>query len=394
MALDCTICNAPKAKSCASCHSAAYCSPECQQTDWPLHKTVCKALKSVPPRPDASHKLAILFPVDSKVPELIWVFCEPRKDDEEEGGYPYEYPHIREHLGDDKAFPEHKPVTRNVYRGFNLDHTIDITCRDAFLIDGSKINQCIVETTRGAVSHSWSGPIVVMRQPSLAYDPRFYSDITLADLRTAIDYFIAYGNESVVDSTFARSSRPKVDGVKINCFGDQDVFGAEKYTAVAVPKDHQVFFSPRQPHILKLLEVPILVRKYPPDRLWKNDRHRNRYPYDNQAATFLHLDANPKSESWGWAPREWQNDVGSVIVVRADRKPISPKQVEALCYYCQFKLQPLFEDSMGAGYVQRTREEVMGYMTKQKFAEFFAWYKEDMMPQDPTWALEKSPYEI
>jgi hypothetical protein len=39
--------------------------------------------------------------------------------------------------------------------------------------------------------------------------------------------------------------RSKVDGVKISCHGDQDVFGAEKYTAVAVLEDHQSIRFPK-----------------------------------------------------------------------------------------------------------------------------------------------------
>ncbi|KAH8674471.1 hypothetical protein BGZ60DRAFT_404089 [Tricladium varicosporioides] len=79
----CIICNSSNAKSCSSCHSISYCSLECQKSDWPLHKTICKTFTTLPSRPSPSHKLAILFPVDSKDPQLIWIKCERDVDDED-----------------------------------------------------------------------------------------------------------------------------------------------------------------------------------------------------------------------------------------------------------------------------------------------------------------------
>ena len=76
----CTICNVQGAKSCSSCHSSAYCTPTCQQADWRIHKTVCPTLKDMLPRPTPSHKLGILFPVESRVPRLVWYKSECKVD--------------------------------------------------------------------------------------------------------------------------------------------------------------------------------------------------------------------------------------------------------------------------------------------------------------------------
>lgn len=54
----CTICNAPGAKRCSTCHSTFYCNPVCQKKDWSLHKTLCKDYKDMfSTRPSPSHKL-------------------------------------------------------------------------------------------------------------------------------------------------------------------------------------------------------------------------------------------------------------------------------------------------------------------------------------------------
>lgn len=193
----CTICNGSDTKFCSSCHSTSYCSPECQKTDWPLHKTICKSLTTLPPRPSPSHRLAILFPVDSKEPQLIWINCERRIDDDD--GIAWERADTDSILKTKNVDPqygnsrEYKPITRNALRGFNLSHTVKVICRETFLIDGSTPNICVERTTRGKMTHDWRGPIVVMRQPGTNIDPRFYEDMRAADLRVAVDYFLSYG---------------------------------------------------------------------------------------------------------------------------------------------------------------------------------------------------------
>ena len=81
-------------------------------------------------------------------------------------------------------------------------------------------------------------------------------------------------------------------------------------------------------------------------------------------------------------------------MVRQDGKDLSPQHMEALCDFCQSKMSPLFEDSMGAGYKERTREEVMGFMTKASFESYFEKYRNEQMRSGNTkiWADAKSPY--
>ncbi|OCL02932.1 hypothetical protein AOQ84DRAFT_164543 [Glonium stellatum] len=192
----CVICNGSDAKFCSLCHSISYCSPECQKPDWPLHKMICKTFTTLPLRPSPSHKLAILFPVDSKDPQLIWIKCERHVDDED--GIAWEMPdtqHLLEIENLDLKYQharEFKSITRSVLRGFNLSYTVQVICRETFLIDGSTPNVCVRHTTKGQMTHDWRGPIVVTRQPGTAIDPLFYEDIKAGDFRVAIDYFLSY----------------------------------------------------------------------------------------------------------------------------------------------------------------------------------------------------------
>ncbi|KAF8861057.1 hypothetical protein BDZ45DRAFT_800272 [Acephala macrosclerotiorum] len=325
----CTICNSPNTKDCSSCRSSAYCSVECQQTDWPLHKIVCKSFTTIlPTRPTAFHKLAIVFPPDARVPRLGWVLCGEKEDD----------------MGGKHQYSE----TMELFGGGDR-------CQSA---NQSPTKTSILAATGGLMTHDWRGQILVLSKLTTTWDPRYYQDVTAADLRVAVDYFVTYG---VDDLKSKGRLHPKsgltVKGVRVNCL-----------------VDHKVFAMKKGPLIAKLLGLEVYVAKYPADRAWKDDSSRD-------------------VDGWGWAPSEWDERVGSNVIVRADRKPITPNQVETLCHYSQFKLLPLFEDSMGAGLEERTREEVMGHLTRTKFETFFERYKEERAAEDISWVDERSPYE-
>ncbi|CAM6096834.1 unnamed protein product [Calypogeia fissa] len=182
----------------------------------------------------------------------------------------------------------------------------------------------------------------------------------------------------------------KVEGVRISCIADQEVCRADKYIPVKVEDCHEVFRMEEPIPISKLIELPIFVRKCPPDQAWKNCP---KAVYTNPPASWLHLDLDPQSSKFGWIPRpQWDERVGSVLAVRVDRKALSSHHMEALCHFCQFKLQPLIEDSFGAGFVKRTRDEVMQEMTKAKFKKFFKEYK--VKQKDPSWTATPCPYDV
>ena len=291
----------------------------------------------------------------------------------------YEFSQVREHLGgrlgDYDAWPEYKPIQYNPLRDRDLTNTLMVVCRETFLIDGSSVNRSVVKATQGSPGHDWRGPILAMKKQGLGIDPRLYLDIDMQDYRDVVDYFISYGaSESVEDGdvrqrdeNHGRKGR-QVRGVKINCKGDQEYFGAAGYTAVDVPAGHPIFSEPIAP-ISKLVGMPLHTQQCPPDNAWKP----NHNVYTNVPATFLHQSTDESSgDGWGWAPWKWQNDVGSVLVVRSDCQDVSVQQVEALCHFCQFKMQPLFENAMGGGLVQMSRAEVMGHLTPEGFRDYFA----------------------
>ena len=65
----CTFCHltkgvVPRLRKCPTCHIASYCSKECQRKHWPMHKTLCIALRS---RYSVTLKVSSYVPMDRKV---------------------------------------------------------------------------------------------------------------------------------------------------------------------------------------------------------------------------------------------------------------------------------------------------------------------------------------
>lgn len=164
----------------------------------------------MPPRPTPRHKLGILFPVESRIPQLIWyeserkvdvwevpVVGEPEEEEEEEeeeGRAEFDIAKLGFVMGDDKPPVQYMPFQINPVKRFALDHTLNLVCREEHGIDGSRLNRCILEMTMDKTPHNWRGPVVALRQVGVGYQPySFYEDITLADLYHAVAYFLAYG---------------------------------------------------------------------------------------------------------------------------------------------------------------------------------------------------------
>jgi hypothetical protein len=195
----CIMCNSSDAKLCGLCKSISYCSQKCQKDDWPLHKKICKSFTTIPTRPSPSHKLSILFPVNSKNPQLVWVKCTEHKRDDD--SLSWESPETQNLLGLEDLDPKSrleieskKIITRSILRGFELGYTVEIFSRDTFLYDGSTPNICVQHTTEGQTRYDWRGPFVVMRRPSTAMNNHLvYEDTKAGDLRVAVDYFLSYG---------------------------------------------------------------------------------------------------------------------------------------------------------------------------------------------------------
>lgn len=94
------------------------------------------------------------------------------------------------------AWPKPRLIRRNPKLDRSLTDTIELTSRDAFLIDDLKPNRAVYSSASlgsiGAIPGDWRGPIVVLRARGLGIDPDTYTDITMNDFRHLMDYFAHY----------------------------------------------------------------------------------------------------------------------------------------------------------------------------------------------------------
>jgi hypothetical protein len=208
----------------------------------------------------------------------------------------------------------------------------------------------------------------------------------MVDFRHTTDYFLSYAYTPLK----AQASVESVTGVRINCVGDVEMLKRPHFEQIELPATHPIFADHDTSDIVDRIGIPILTRRCPPDPKWANSRDpmfKGVYPYENQDATFLHqccdpeakLDLRTGSLGWGWCSRPWQNEVGSAIVVRKDKKPLLPIHVEALAGYCRNANQPLLAHSIGEYAPEEPikKDHVLKIICRPVFVIYWAKFREE-----------------
>ncbi|KAK1252059.1 hypothetical protein MKX08_003246 [Trichoderma sp. CBMAI-0020] len=325
-----------------------------EREDWPTHKLVCTnfCTHAATTRPTDDHFRVLLFPVDGK-PEVIWHASRWIVDDEDDEGGRYQSFEVDSIIGSE-TFPYRASIQRNPRLKRNLLNTIYICHRDTFLIDGSKPNRSVarVTSTQPGLYHDWRGPIFAYGKAGLGIDPKKCRDLDMEDFRHVFDYFLSY---NFIPATAAQT----IKAVRINCFGDQKMCNKPVFESVEILSDDPIFSNHDTSDIANRIGFPIFTRRLAPNPVWAGNQDNKIFnyssPFNNQDATFLHQCCNPNATlssdfgtlGWGFASMQWQNEVGSVLVVRQDMKPLHPLHVEALCKYCRYDIAPLFAHSIG-----------------------------------------------
>ncbi len=383
----CIICNESSSRFCGRCKSARYCSRACQHADWPTHKLLCAAFSNfdVARRPSKDHLRAILFPADKEKPEVIWLHCEWRNDDDD---HPFQFADTEPILGAD-AFGSEFIVQYNTVLKRKISNAIRVCYRDAFLIDGSRRNKSFatIAATQPGEYHDWRGPIITYGREGPDLEEPACRDLDMNDFRHITDHLLTYGREPAPATQ--QAAVEKIKGVMINCLGDQKVLNKPKFEAVEIPSVDPIFSSSGHDvsDIARRIGLPIFTRRCPPDPKWAKDEKSKLFkgmsPLNNQDATFLHLCCDPEAEhnlrtgiwGWGWVSEQWQYGAGSVLVVREDRKPLFPLHAEALCRYCRNEIRPLFAHSMGEYAPEKPMEKdaVVAMICRPTFV--ISWYR-------------------
>lgn len=307
---------------------------------------------------------------------------------EDEYDTPSESVNFDNYIGTNTCLRE-QDINRNMFRGRELQNTVSCFYRDTFLVDGSRANSGIIIATKGLMGHDWSGPILVMKKSGNSYDSAGYLNIDTVDFRDAVDYFLAYPTRSREmgdpSATHLAPVKPAPDvlGVRINCDGDREG-GRLMFEPISLPGNHAVFGTPIceiSAHIgFPIQLIPVVTHR---------DRQPDGFNHSNQAATWIQMGADPNHpHDWGNTSPVWHMSLGSAIVVRADRTKLWPEHLDALCYFCQYVLHPLFSDSMRMGAHPDSpisKQIVCDRMTPREFENFYLGYRDSKFESSFKW---------
>ena len=158
----CPRCTEVATKSCSTCKNIKYCSPECQQADWPSHKSLCKNFKEfTEPRPSGNmERVVVILPGEPK-PRFMWA---PLNDGH--CGSKHVWPAMFLDYSPKSVDWKNIESSKNVWTGKPLGYVVQVWYDDKFLMDfdASNPGSALFAATQGQVTTPWCGPIVVCRQ--------------------------------------------------------------------------------------------------------------------------------------------------------------------------------------------------------------------------------------
>ncbi|KAG7402414.1 Ubiquitin carboxyl-terminal hydrolase 19 [Fusarium oxysporum f. sp. raphani] len=377
--VQCTICGSSEASRCARCRSAAYCSLECQQTDWRTHRLLCtkfseQAQDNYASRPSPTHYLAIFFPMDKKRPSIVWIDTKKDKYEVE----PYFHPVLDQLLhipGNDGYIGRGlRQVQGNVLRGrTSWQNTLNIWFLDPDVTPRNiTTNQAIHGTIPTLIGDTWGefiwkGPVVAVMRKGTGYEPRHSTDITLTAYRDAVDYLGYYrdtigsmiepGREDHLSKRVLADRISKVVGVRINCLRDQISRQEPQLVEVAVPKTHPLFnLEGDDPcDIPALFGVDLVAKSYSNNQS-NNDETPPADDLQNPLAQLLLMTTSVKGGEWVHSP-DYRRHLhqGSILFVCRSKRDIKTDDIHRFCNLIEEIAVPfiLKEDASSPGAKKR-----------------------------------------
>ncbi|KAK0476795.1 hypothetical protein IW261DRAFT_1490112 [Armillaria novae-zelandiae] len=187
----CLVCDIPTSTRCAKCSSVYYCSKAHIAQDWRVHKAYCKRVRAATDTFDA-----ILFGVNEVKPRVIklpWSYGPV--DEDEPGGW--QMLEREPWLGGKSRCPRFFWVGRFGMNGPPLGRLLALWYDENFLMNGSPINRCIQNVTKGRAPHPWAGNVLALRSRGL-HSLDYYDDTIIEeDLAPLVRFFEDYGKEDL-----------------------------------------------------------------------------------------------------------------------------------------------------------------------------------------------------
>jgi hypothetical protein len=188
----CIVCALPASTPCTSCNAANYCSKVCLNRDEPVHRLLCLAMASLPPKPEPNRILGVLLPSDREAPLLTWVELKKFTD---------EYTSISFHEVNTEPFFPDDAIVDSQHSEYNrVQNRNTQSMLELWHIGSPNLepNRCIEALAGGTPCHKWTGPVLglaMTRSTGYMVDPGTYQDLTLGDFRDIVDFVVDYGNQ-------------------------------------------------------------------------------------------------------------------------------------------------------------------------------------------------------
>ncbi|KAK8165293.1 hypothetical protein BKA80DRAFT_342454 [Phyllosticta citrichinensis] len=200
----CLICLHPEGRLCMACHSVAYCSKDCQHSDWKSHKNICSQVVDNLERPEGDFKRAIIFKPDDEKPRLVWLEAQRMQDPDDEGKTRLSTARtIADFLACTQAAVSGLGFQRNVRRERDLEHTLVVN-----FCERNTINYSVREATDVRNFYDFKGPVIFSKKIGFTPDELDCGDIEATDYLDIIDFLIAFGNPVYKDQSYLLPSKP------------------------------------------------------------------------------------------------------------------------------------------------------------------------------------------
>ncbi|KAG5643657.1 hypothetical protein DXG03_000537 [Asterophora parasitica] len=119
----------------------------------------------------------------------------------------------------------------------------------------------------------------------------------------------------------------------IHCNRDRETEGT--FQPIAIRPDHPIHRLGETASVSKVIKLPLTVYRHERKPWMDRDEDAS---LDNQIATYLMI--NSRS---GYAPPEYQKQVGTITVMRKDGKPLTEQSIETIWMFHDYLLE-LFGD--------------------------------------------------
>jgi hypothetical protein len=210
-------------------------------------------------------------------------------------------------------------------------------------------------------------------------------------------------NPPLFDSLLRKyGSGPKIKSVEITCRADHEHMGCGKFLPVETPPFHPIFddAETKPTDLTKLIDLPLLVRQvfHMP---WK-DRVLGQAAISNPEVEFLYISVDVCKDTWGIKGLGTSSTIrGRYLLLREDKKDITPHQVEAVVAFFKTKIYPKMSSERGR-LIGKSKEQkheakekfLEDNISRVKFEDFFVKFKNGKIEGgDESWREELSPFE-